>query len=446
MHLQAKPLAPAYQKIVRYIIGILFLLAIVLRVSLYPIETSDYIVFLSRWYDFIQTHGGFSALKYNFSNYNPPYLYLFVIASYTPIPKLVAIKSISVLFDAMLAVFTYLILDRRYQHSLVPLIGALVVVFTPTVFINSSAWGQCDAIYTAFCLGSLYFLLKQRPAWACVCFALAISFKLQAIFFLPVLLLLLLKRQLTVKSLVLIPLIFLLMLVPAFIAGANMQELFSAYPGQVATGGVGGAGQFNASPPAPAVGRGPGRGQLNGGRPDQFKGRGPGQFRGTGPGPHNGRGNFSSSSLTFNAPSFYQWLSKNAPAYWKWVGILLAGAFVILMGALLLFSKQQLTPEIVLRIALVFAVVIPFLLPEMHERYFYMADVFSIAYAFYFPRLFYIALLQQLCSLASYAPYLLNRQVVSLAYVACAILVIAIITLADLIVTLYPRSRKTEHK
>jgi Gpi18-like mannosyltransferase len=33
----------------------------------------------------------------------------------------------------------------------------------------------------------LIFHFKERPAWACIFFGLAISFKLQAIFFLPVL-------------------------------------------------------------------------------------------------------------------------------------------------------------------------------------------------------------------------------------------------------------------
>jgi Gpi18-like mannosyltransferase len=72
-------------------LGILFFLAFTLRVSLYHVETSDYTAFLSQWYDFIQTHGGFAALKYNFSNYNTPYLYLLALATYLPIPKLVAI-------------------------------------------------------------------------------------------------------------------------------------------------------------------------------------------------------------------------------------------------------------------------------------------------------------------------------------------------------------------
>jgi hypothetical protein len=52
--------------------GMLLLLAIAVRLSLYHIVTSDYTVFLSQWYDFISTHGGFAAFKYNFSNYNPP--------------------------------------------------------------------------------------------------------------------------------------------------------------------------------------------------------------------------------------------------------------------------------------------------------------------------------------------------------------------------------------
>lgn len=413
----------------------LLLLAIAVRLSLYHIVTSDYTVFLSQWYDFISTHGGFAAFKYNFSNYNPPYLYLLALTTYLPLPKLVAIKTLSVLFDGALGLFAFFILSLRYRRSFAAIIGALVILLAPTIVINSAAWGQSDAIYTAFCLGSLYFLLKERPAWACVFFGLAISFKLQAIFFLPVLLMLLLRRKLPLKYLALIPAIFLLMLAPAFIAGRNAWSLLTIYAGQITSGGVGGTGQFNAG----------GSGRFNGGTPGQFTGGGPGQFNGVGAGQFNGGGpggNFSSSSFTLNAPSFYQWLPANAPDYWKWIGILLAVMLIVLVGILILKSKQQLTPAILLKVTLVFALAIPFLLPEMHERYFYLADVVSIIYAFYFPRYFYIAVIMQLSSLLSYAPYFLNTQVVNLAYVAFAVLVLTIITLADLVLTLYPNIRK----
>jgi Gpi18-like mannosyltransferase len=136
--------------------------------------------------------------------------------------------------------------------------------------INSAAWGQSDAIYTAFCIGSLYFLLKVRPAWACVLFGLAISFKLQAIFFLPVLLIVLLRRKFAMKYLLLIPAVFLLMLAPAFIAGRDAWSLPTIYVEQITSAGVGGPGQFN--------GRNPG--QFNGGVPGQFNNSGRGPFYG----------------------------------------------------------------------------------------------------------------------------------------------------------------------
>jgi Gpi18-like mannosyltransferase len=412
MLLRKKLYVPGLRIIANCTLGMLFLLAVALRVSLYHVETSDYTVFLSQWYDFIQTHGGFAALKYTFSNYNTPYLSLLALTTYLPVPKLIAIITLSVVFDGVLGLFAYLILRLRYRRSYASVIGVLVILFAPTIFINSAAWGQSDAIYTAFCLGSLYFLLKERPAWACVFFGLAISFKLQAMFFLPVLLMLLLKRKLSMKYLALIPAVFLLMLAPAFIAGRDVWSLLTIYVGQINSGGVGGMGQFN----------GGGAGRFNGGG--------------------LGVGGFSSSSLTLNAPSFYQWLPASAPEYWKWIGILLAAMFVVLVGVLLVKSKKPLTSAILLKVTLVFALAIPFLLPEMHERYFYLADVVSIISAFYFPRSFYIAVIMQLCSLFSYAPYFLNTQVVNLAYVAFAVLVITLITLADLVLTLYPNIRK----
>jgi Gpi18-like mannosyltransferase len=430
MQLRKVQFTPALQISAYCVLGILFLLAIALRISLFHIQTSDYNAFLSQWYDFIQSHDGFAALKYNFSNYNVPYLYLLALTTYLPVPKLIAIKSLSVVFDIVLGLFTYLIVNLKYKRSLAAAIGALVVLFAPTIFINSSAWGQCDAIYTAFCLGSLYFLLKERPAWACVFFGLALSFKLQAIFFLPVLLVLVLRKKMPLKHLVLIPASFLLMLLPAFIAGRDALSLLTIYAGQITTGGVGTGtlGAFNNGGAQP----------LNSGNRGHFNGGNPGGFNGGG----HGAGGVSSSSLTYNAPTFYQWLPTSAPEYWKWIGIGLAVLLVLGVGVLVWRSKKQLTPGVIVKIALVFALLIPFLLPEMHERYFYLADVISIIYAFYFPRYFFVAVIMQLCSLLSYAPYMLQTQVVNLAYVAIAVLLIGVFTLADLVLTLRSRSEE----
>lgn len=433
-------------------------LALALRLALYHIETSDYTVFLSSWYDYIQTHGGLAALKDSFSNYNTPYLTLLALATYLPIPKLIAIKTLSVLFDGVMALFVYLLLRTKYTRGLAAGAGALVVLFAPTIVINSAAWGQCDAIYVSFCLGSLFFLLKRRPGWACTFFALALSFKLQAVFFAPVLFVLLLKRALPLRYLALIPLVFALMLTPALIAGRSPQSLLSIYAQQASSGGMGGPGtlagggntQLSGGPGGTGQGMTGGPGSFNGGGAGQNPNNGPGQQGQAGNAAHgqfNGNGQNgpgATSTLTQNAPSFYQWLPSDAPAdYWKWAGIVLAGLFVLIVGLLTLLKKQLLTPALLLKIALLFALAIPFLLPEMHERYFYLADVVSILYVFFFPRASYVAILTQLCSLLSYTPYLLNTQIVPLAYVAGVELLLILMVGLDLLRTLFNRERNT---
>ena len=56
-----------------------------------------------------------------------------------------------------------------------------------------------------------------------------------------------------------------------------------------------------------------------------------------------------------------------------------------------------------------------FFLPNMHERYVYLADVIAILYGFYGPRWFFSPIVVQLASLLSYAPYLLEAEVIQLA-------------------------------
>lgn len=158
--------------------------AVAARLSFVDEVTSDYRAFLSPWYDALAAGGGFRAVGQAIGNYNPPYRYLLAAATYLPIPKIAAIKLVSIVFDVILAGFAGLIVRRRFGTWL-SVAAFAVVLFAPTVLINSGYWGQCDSIYAAFCLGSLYFLLRGRDWWACIFFGLALSFKLQAVFFLP---------------------------------------------------------------------------------------------------------------------------------------------------------------------------------------------------------------------------------------------------------------------
>jgi hypothetical protein len=60
----------------------------------------------------------------------------------------------------------------------------------------------------------------------------------------------------------------------------------------------------------------------------------------------------------------------------------------------------------------------PYVLPKMHDRYFFAADVMAIVYAFFFPRYFFIPILVILTSVFSYGPFLFGVEIVPLPLLA----------------------------
>ena len=90
----------------------------------------------------------------------------------------------------------------------------------------------------------------------------------------------------------------------------------------------------------------------------------------------------------------------------------------------------------ILGMALLFAIGIPFLLPHMHERYFYAADILSVVMAFAFPILSPAALLVQFASLLGYHAYLKMRYLYPMRWGAAAMLLALLMTLGYVIFSL----------
>src|SRR5919206_1853225 len=214
------------------ILGFGIFLAIALRLSLFGFESADYDRFLSRWYDFIVTNGGFSAFKDTFSNYSPLYLYFLTLATYLPLPKLYAIKTVSIAFDFLLAFFVLLIVRLKNENRVVWMSSFFAALFAPTVVFNSALWGQADAAYTSMLVASIYFAIQRRPNLSLFFFSVALALKLQAVFLFPLFIVLLLKRRVPVYSLLIIPGTYMLSIVPAWLAGRPLIELLMTYPTQ----------------------------------------------------------------------------------------------------------------------------------------------------------------------------------------------------------------------
>jgi Gpi18-like mannosyltransferase len=313
--------------------------------------TYDMLVFI-RWYHQLDDAGGVSGLDRQIGNYNAPYLYLLALTTYLPGAVIFKIKITYAVFDALLAFFAYKIVGLGFGRRRA--VGAaLVVVFLPTVVVNASFWGQIDSMWASFALGSIYFLLRDRPWWAVSMWAVGFAFKPQAIFILPLLLLAALTGRLPWRTLLAAPVVYLLLDLPAVLFGRDPIELLTIY------------------------------------EPSRQAGYAP-------------------TGLSVHAPSIFAFFPESAmtdPFYsadarvhtLTTMGYAFTAALVLGVCYVLLTRRPDL-----LTAAAFFAVLVPYTLPGMHERYFYLGDVLTVVLACYRPRLWYAALLVEVASLGAY--------------------------------------------
>lgn len=350
------------------ILAIGLLLALALRVSLLNFTTLDFHDFHGAWYDFIQKNGGVWALKYPFSNNTPLYLYLLVAANYAGLSAIQAVKLIPASFDFINAFFVYRIVQLRYPAGSASLYAFLVALFAPTVVLNGSFWGETDMLYTSCLVACLYFLLARRTWAGLVAFGLAFSFKLQAMFLAPFLVILLLKRAFPWKYLLLVPAVYLVTLIPAWLVGRPLPELLQVYLGQT----------------------------------DKY------------------------AALSMNAPTLYQWLPNDLYDILYPAGIVWCAAMIFFFVTAVYKSQIQLTNVRVIELATLSVLIVPYFLPKMHDRFFFPADIISILLGFYLPQRFFVPVIISLVSFFSYLPFLFGYEVIPLRYLALILLALIV--------------------
>jgi len=368
------------------IIGIA--LAIAIRYSLLNFQSIDYTVYTRHWYAFIKSHG-FSAFGQNFSNYNPPYLYLlYIIIRFFPnLSALTVTKLPSIVADFVCAGLAYKIVSIKYPESPISMFAIFAILFAPTIVLNSAFWGQADALYTVALIACIYLLLIKQPALAIVFFGVSMSFKAQAIFLLPLLFALLLRREIPWKDLLIVPLIVFLSLAPAWLAGRSLMDLISIYPSQ--------ASQYQ---------------QLSMHAPSLL-------------------------SLIPNSGRFYP--------YFYPAGLILTISVALLLSVLIYKSHADLTPSLLIELSLISVMIMPLLLPKMLDRYFYPADVLSILFAFYFPSYFYIPIGMGIISFFAYQPTLFGTEPVASPILAIGIIVLLTIVIKDALSNLAGKNKNT---
>ena len=307
---------------------LLLYLGLCLRVALLNHESADYTSFLNRWVAAMRGMTVRQALSTPIGDYNMPYLYLLLAISRLPIRDLYGIKLFSILADAASALAVAALVRYLTKKDGAALLVFLAALFCPTTWLNSGYWGQCDSVYGAMGLWALYAGLQKRSKICWLLFALSLSFKLQAVFLLPMAVVLLCVGRIRLKDGWVFPAGFVGISVPALLAGRSFFDTFSIYFSQTQ----------------------------------------------------------SYPYLSLNAPSFWSLIDNNYFSNMASAPVLIAMSLSLGLLLLALWHGERLDDRGLLLLGLVFPLMIPWLLPRMHERYFYFAELLSLVYGAMYPR------------------------------------------------------------
>lgn len=336
---------------------LLVLSSVAVRAAFLDFVTFDVADFVLHWYARIAQDGA-AALGVSIpnirgeigGNYTPPYYYLLFFASLFDgaVPPIYLVKLVSLAFELVAAFFAYRIVSLKHSSVALRFGAAGSVIAAPTVIANGAVWGQCDVIYASFLLAALDFVLRRRYGVAAVMLGVGFAFKAPAIFFAPFLLMLVLQREAPWRVLAYPLLAYVGMMTPAIALGRDPAEVLTTYFSQ---------GAF-------------------------FE------------------------QLSMNAPNLYHFIPNTYYQPVVVAGVLLTGLAAMTLALLPRLGTRVSTLEGHVLAATTFAAVLPFLLPKMHDRYFFAADLMSIILAFYVPRLWMVPVLFQLTSITAYAPIL----------------------------------------
>jgi len=301
---------------------VLICLGLICKLLLIPVKTGDYIGFIEPWLKFIKSHGYFSSLQYGFYDYTPSYIYILVILAKIGLNPLYSVKIVSIIFEYLTAFIIGKIAFQKYKNNQVIWIALAVIPLLPSVILNSSYLSQCDSIYTTFVVSSILFILKKNQLISVMCLGIAFAFKMQTAIIFPFFYILMLRGKINWYYFLMIPFVFVISIIPAWAYGRSFLDLINVYLSQT----------------------------------DHYH------------------------FLTMNFPNLYIWISNDYYESVKIAGMIFTALIILIIGHFLGSKKIMFSFEIWIKLAFLSAIIVPFILPGMHERYMYLGDVLGVLY------------------------------------------------------------------
>ncbi len=309
-------------------VAVITLLSMLIRFSLRNIVSGDAASFLLPWYDEIRSGGGMKMLGRQVGNYNMLYQTLIAVFTYLPVNPLSAYKILSVIFDYCLAfvmgslVYRYSDGNRKWKG----IFAYAAVIASPIVIMNSSAWAQCDSIYVCFAMLALTMLCREKYVPAFLFLGVSFSFKLQAVFILPLFLFVWFwRKRFSVLHFLIIPVVMCVLNLAGVIMGRSFLDIFGIYFDQAADG-------------------------------------------------------YSSMALNYPSVWLFFTVSESTDNYdlLEGAGIWFTVVVLFILMMVFLLKKIEWTPRNLVYITFLLSYTCVLFLPAMHERYGYLYEVLAI--------------------------------------------------------------------
>ena len=327
----------------------LTLIGLGIRVILRVVITDDWLMYWDPWISDLKEMG-FSYLATDRYDYTPTFVYILWAISRLSINPMTAYKGLHCVLDFVAAGILGKMIWKVTGSKRKGILSYGLFLIVPTIWANSALWAQCDIIFMTFLLLCFYYLFEDRPCKAMFFYGMAFVFKLQSLFIFPFLVILWVNKKVDLKHFLWIPALYFLSIVPAWIAGRPLMDLINIYMAQ--------------------------------GAQDVW-------------------------SLSIKWPNIYQIIGNQfflleyaSAGTWLILGILMVILYAMAQ------KRYRITNEFIVQMALFFAILTPWFLPHMHERYGCVADILAIIYAMMNTKKFYFPLVQILVSFNSYMAYL----------------------------------------
>ncbi len=383
---------------------VLMMVALVIRIALFNQLTADYVTHLKEWVKVFKAEG-FAAITKEIGDYNLPYQYILAVVANIPINPLYQIKVVSVMFDFAMALLLMGMTDR-FLHKRYGMVVLTAVLLMPTLWFNGAFWAQCDAIYVFFVMACLYAMLADRPVLSVVMLTIAFSFKIQTVFFFPMVLFGLLHKKYKLRHALVFVVAYMLLLVPALLMGRSLVSALSIYFRQAA--------QYND------------RLTYNAVNVYQFMPFGEVSLKPE----YSGILQYFTEIDRF---AWGEWWTTDTVRYLQASLVPYAGMVVLALVFYLYNNRKHIQLEHVWMLALTFTLLIPLILPKMHDRYFMLAEFFALLYAVRYPKRWFIPVLVIWASFESYMPFIARERPMDMRIAAAMMMAAMGVVLWDLI-------------